>query len=93
MMYIMVMLRINIYIPEDLNTLLTVAAQAKRKPKAEVIREALNVGMKVLKPTSGSAQALITFANQAKEIPTTGNVPKDFVKNIDYYTWGGKKRE
>lgn len=93
MMYIESMLRINIYIPEDLNKMLDVVAQTKRKPKAEVIREALKVGMRVIKPASHSAQALITLAKLAKEIPTKGNVPKDFVKNLDHYTWGGKKRE
>lgn len=93
MMYIVIMLRINIYIPEDLNKMLDVAAQANRKPKAEVIRQALKVGMKVIKPTSHSAQALINLAKLAEDVPTKGKVPKDFVKNLDHYTWGGKKRE
>ena len=87
------MLRINIYIPEDLNKKLDFTAKSRRKAKAEVIREALDHGLQVIQPKSGNAQALLDFAKMAKKIPTTGKIPKDFSKNLDYYTWGGKKRE
>lgn len=94
MMYIKSMLRINIYIPEELNKRLDFTAKAKRKAKAEVIREALNKGLVSLqKSKSPSAQALLNLAKMAEKIPTKGRVPKDFSKNLDYYTWGGEKRE
>jgi len=87
------MLRINIYIPEDLNKKLDFTARSRRRAKAEVIREAIDQGLRVIRPQSGNAQALLNLAKMAEKIPTKGKVPKDFVKNLDYYTWGGKKRE
>ena len=87
------MLRINIYIPEDLNKKLDFTAKSRRKAKAEVIREALDHGLQVIQPKSGNAQALLDLAKMAEEIPTVGKVPKDFSKNLDYYTWGGEKRD
>lgn len=93
MMYIRAMLRINIYVPEELNQKLDFAAKYMRKVKAEVVREALEAGLRKIQPKSSTAQALLDLAKKAKNIPTKGNVPKDFIKNLDYYTWGGKKRE
>jgi len=87
------MLRINIYIPEDLNKKLDFTAKSRRKAKAEVIREALNHGLKIIQPKSGNAQSLLDLAKMAEQIPTVGNIPKDFSKNLDYYTWGGEKRD
>lgn len=85
------MLRINIYIPEDLNQQLAFTAQYMRKVKAEVVREALKAGLQKIQPAS-SAQALLALAKKAEQIPTKGKIPKDFIRNLDYYTWGGKKR-
>ncbi len=93
MMYIRAMLRINIYIPEDLNQQLDFTAKYMRKVKAEVVREALEAGLQKIQPKSSTAQALLDLAKKAKKISTKGDVPKDFIKNLDYYTWGGKKRE
>ncbi len=87
------MLRINIYIPEDLDRRLDFAAQSQRKAKAEVIRQALDMGLQIMRPKSATAQTLLLFAKMAERIPTKGKVPKDFIKNLDYYTWGGGKRE
>lgn len=92
-MYIGTMLRMNIYIPEDLNQKLAFTAKYQRKAKAQVVREALQAGLKVIQPKSSTAQALLNLAKMAEEIPTKGDIPKDFVKNLDYYTWGGSKRE
>ena len=93
MMYIVSMLRINIYIPEDLNQQLDFTAKYMQKVKAEVVREALEAGLRKIQPKSNSAQALLDLAKKAEKIPTKGNIPKDFIKNLDFYTWGGKKRE
>lgn len=87
------MLRINIYIPEDLNQQLDFTAKYMRKVKAEVVREALEVGLRKIQPKSNSALVLLDLAKKAEKIPTKGDSPKDFVKNLDFYTWGGKKRE
>lgn len=87
------MLRINIYIPEDLKRRINFTAKAKKRPESEVIREALEEGMKVVQPKTSSAQSLLDFAEKAKAIPTQGSVPADAIKNLDFYTWGGSKRE
>ena len=93
MMYSFFMLRINIYIPEDLNKKLAFVAKTGRRAKAEVIRDALEQGLGAIAPKLGNARTLLNLAKMAEKIPTAGRVPKDFSKNLDYYTWGGKKRE
>lgn len=86
------MLRINVYIPEELNKRLDFTAQEMRKVKAEVIRDALDKGLSIIQPKSRTAQSLLELAKKSEEVPTQGSIPKDFIKNLDYYTWGGKKR-
>ncbi len=68
-------------------------ARAKSKPESEVVRDALEEGLERLHPKSSSAQALLDLARMAERMPTKGRVPKDAVKNMDYYTWGGEKRK
>lgn len=68
-------------------------ARAKTKPESEIIRDALEEGLEKIHPRSASAQALLDFARTAEKIPTKGKIPDDFIKNLDYYTWGGEKRE
>ena len=92
-MYTMFMLRINIYIPEDLNRRLSLTARYHRKAKAEIVREALASGLTTMQPKSVSAKALLDFAKRAEALLTRGNMPKAFVKNMHFYTWGGTKRE
>ncbi len=87
------MQRISVYIPEDTRKRINIVAKAKTKPEAEVIREALEEGLSIIHPKTTSAQALVDFAKMAEKIPTRGKIPADFIKNLDYYTWGGEKRE
>lgn len=93
MMYSVRMLRVNIYISEDLNAKLDMASHARRQVKAELVREALEAGLKTIQPKSDSAQALVNLAKSSERVPTQGKLPKDFIKNLDFYTWGGEKRE
>lgn len=87
------MQRISVHIPDDTRKRINMVAKAKSKAEAEVIREALEEGLEVIHPKSASAQALVDFAKMMEKIPTKGRVPKDAVKNMDYYTWGGSKRK
>lgn len=87
------MQRISVYIPEDIRQRINLAARAKSKAESEIIRDALDEGLKVIYSPSSSAQALLDLARLAEQIPTKGKVPADAVKNMDYYTWGGRKRE
>ena len=73
--------------------MLYLTAKYRRKAKAEIVREALQTGLKIMRPKSHTAKALLEFAKKSAKITTKGSVPKDFVKNMDYYTWGGTKRE
>ena len=87
------MQRISVYIPEDTRKRINIVAKAKLEPEAEVIRKALEEGLSIIHPKTASAQALVDFAKMAEKIPTRGKIPADFIKNLDYYTWGGEKRE
>lgn len=87
------MQRISVYIPEDTRIRINLAAKAKSKAEAEIIRDALHEGLRILHPKSRSAQALLDLAKMAEKIPTRGKVPKDASINHDYYLWGGEKRE
>lgn len=87
------MQRISVYIPEDTRKRINFVARAKSKVRSEVIRDALEEGLDKIHPKSASAQALLSLVKMAEKIPTKGKIPKDFIKNLDYYTWGGVKRE
>lgn len=87
------MLRTYLYIPDHLNKEIGKVAKEQKKSKAAVIREALEKGLEPTESKTNSAQALLDLAEMAKRIPTKGKVPKDFSINMDYYTWGGEKRE
>lgn len=90
-MYIKVMLRINVYIPEDLNKKLDFMAQAKHKAKAEVIRKAIEKGLEETQPHLN--QGLIELVRLAEKISFPPHTPTDVSENHDYYAWGGKKRK
>ena len=87
------MQRISVYISDDTKQRIDLAARAKSKVEAELIREALDAGLDFIYPESSSADGLINFAEQAEKIPTKGKVPNDLIENMDYYTWGGRKGE
>ena len=87
------MQRISVFIPDDTRRRINMVARAKSKPESEVVRDALEEGLERLHPKSSSAQALLDLARMAERMPTKGRVPKDAVKNMDYYTWGGEKRK
>lgn len=86
------MQRISVHIPEDTRKRINILAKSKNKAEAVVIREALEEGLEAIYPKSTSAQALVDLAKMAEKIQTRGKVPADFIKNLDYYTWGGEKR-
>lgn len=86
------MQRISVYIPDETKKIINLAAKAKNKVKAEIIRDALDEGLKKVYNPASSAQALLDFAKMAEKIPAKGKVPKDASINHDYYLWGGEKR-
>lgn len=86
------MQRISVHIPDETKTTISLAAKAGNKTEAEIIRDALDKGLAANHPKS-NAQALLNLAKMAEKIPTKGKLPADFIKNLDYYTWGGEKRD
>lgn len=93
MIYDICMQRISVYIPDDIKRKINLVAKAKSKAESEVIRDALEEGLQVIYPKNSSAQALLDLAEMAKKVPTKGKLPSDAVKNMDFYTWGGEKRD
>ena len=88
------MQRFYIYLTDESQKKIEQKAQITKKPKSEVVRKALDKDL-AQSETTGSvfAQALLEFARQAEAIPTVGQVPEDFIKNMDHYTWGGNKNK
>lgn len=81
----------HLYLPDDLLQKIALLSLVRKEGKAEVIRKALEHGLKDLQPTgSPSAQALLDLAKLADMLPKKG--PRDVSVNHDYYAWGGKKK-
>lgn len=81
------MLRINIYIPEDLNRRLDLAAKSTYKAKAEIIRQALEKGISAVQQQgTASVQVLLKIIELGKKYRVKG--PKDAVENFDEYLYG-----
>jgi hypothetical protein len=87
------MYRFHLYLPEQLKYKINSTAKLQKKSKAEVVREALEEGLKVIQPKSNSIQGLLDLAKMAEELPYNKNDPKDLSMNHDYYAWGGEKKE
>lgn len=80
------MLKTYLYIPDDLNEKINRAAKAQNQSKAEIIRKALENGIKAPKePKAGGAQTLLKLAEIGKKYKLKG--PRDLSKNMDKYLW------
>ncbi len=86
------MQRISVHISDETKQRIDLAAKAKGRVEAELIREALDAGLNIIYPKSSSAQALAEFIKLAEKIPSRKGEPTDVSTNHDYYAWGGEKR-
>lgn len=86
------MQRISVHITDETKQRIDLAAKAKQKVEADLIREAIDEGLKKIYPRSSSAQALLNLAKLAEQIPSKTGTPTDVSENHDYYAWGGKKK-
>lgn len=86
------MQRISVHITDETKQRIDVVSKAKNKVEAELIREALEVGLNTISPKSISAQNLLNLAHLAEKLPSKKNEPTDVSENLDYYAWGGKKK-
>jgi len=87
------MQRISVHISDETKQRISLAARAKYMLEAELIREAIDAGLKVIYPKSSSAQALITLAKMARGLAHDPKEPTDISENLDYYAWGGKSEK
>lgn len=77
------MIRTQIYLPKELYQEVDWVAKKERKPKAQVIREAIEKDMDKKRGNAGST--LLEIAAMAKKYKWKG--PKDLSKNIDKYLY------
>ncbi len=86
------MLRANVYLTEEQIREIDTRARIAKKPKAEILREVVDNGLKATPmQKSQSAKVLLEIAKAAKKFKGSG--PKDLSINHDYYLWGGEKRD
>lgn len=80
------MQRTYVYLPDELKREIDNTAKAKRVSKSEVIREAVEQGLKVVRPQkSQSAKALLEMAKKAEKLNVSG--PADLAEKHNEYTW------
>jgi len=80
------MLKTYLYIPEQLNQLIITAVKVQKKSKAEVIRQALEKGLKEdIREGHAGVDALFKIAEIGKKYKLKG--PKDSSARMDEYLW------
>lgn len=88
----MLMQRISVHITDETRQRIDLAVKAKNRLESELIREALDAGLDIISPKSNSAKALVNLARLAESLPSHPKEPTDISENLDYYAWGGKKK-
>lgn len=83
MVYIGHMIRTQVYLPQELYQSIDLVARREKKPKAQVIREVLEAGVKTKQGNAG--KTLLQVAAMAKKYQWKG--PKDLSQNIDKYLY------
>lgn len=81
------MFKTYLYIPEHLQEKINLTAKTQNKSKAEVIRQALEKGIRdVQQQGTASVQVLFKIAELGRRYKVKG--PKDAVENFDEYLYG-----
>lgn len=81
------MLKTYLYIPEQLEEKLKLTAKTQKKSKAEVMRQALEKGIRdIQQQGTASAQVLLKIAELGRKYKVKG--PKDAVERFDEYLYG-----
>jgi len=85
---IITMLRTNVYLTEEQERAIKFRAAITKKPKAAVIRDIIENGLKVTPaPKDTSTQIFLNLAKLAEEFKDKGTAPKDLSTNLDKYIW------
>jgi predicted DNA-binding protein len=82
------MQRISVHITDEIKQRIYLASKAKNKVESELIREAIDAGLKVIYPNN-FAKALVDLANMAKKLPSDPKEPKDISEDTAKYAFGG----
>ncbi len=82
------MQRITVFIEDETRQRIDLAAKAKQKVEAELIREALDEGLKKIYPPTSSAQALLNLAKMAENLPFQPEEPTDVSEDTAKYAFG-----
>lgn len=80
------MIRTQMYLPKELYQSVSLVAKREKKTKAEVIRKALEEGLKKTSRTKNAGDVLLEIARVAEKLNAKG--PKDLSQNIDKYLYG-----
>lgn len=81
------MQRISVHITDEAKQRIDLAAKAKQKVEADLIREAIDEGLKKIYPPSSSARALLNLAKMAEDFPSQPNEPTDVSEDTAKYAF------
>lgn len=82
----MPMIRTQIYIPKEMHDAIKTIARQEKKPQAEIVRRALEAGIKLAKPKETTGQALQRLIDLGKELNLKSDDPH-LSTNIDKYLY------
>ena len=82
------MFRTNVYLTEEQEKGLRMRAAIAKKPKAEILRDFIDLGLKSASvQKSTSTEAFLKLAKIADQFRNKGTAPENLSANIDKYTW------
>lgn len=81
------MQRISVHISEATKQRIDLVAKAKNKVESELIREAIDAGLKVIYPKFNSAKALVELAKMAKGISFEPKEPTNVSEDTAKYAF------
>lgn len=82
------MLRTNVYLTEEQERELKMRAAIAKKPRAEILREVIDKGLKTTPmQKSTSTESFLKLAKIAEQFKDKGTAPSDLSANLDKYTW------
>jgi len=79
------MIRTQVYLPKQLSQEIELVAKKEKKPRAQVIRESLERGLKTDSNMESAGEALLKLAELGKKLGLRG--PKDLSINHDKYLY------
>ncbi len=82
------MQRISVHISDETKQRIDLIAKAKNKLESQLIREAIDAGLKTIYPKFNSAKALVNLAKMAKSLPSRPNEPTDVSEDTAKYAFG-----